>query len=207
MPRVVVLLIGLIVLLLVASQLALPPIAERKVESRLERDGGTARAEVHAFPALRLLFGDGDSLDVRGRGVSLDVRGEAAADLDRLDGFDEVRVRVADATAGPLDVRSFSLARGEGEDHYDLRTGAVTTPREVAGFLGSEAGGPLGGLFGDLAAGSLPGGGNARVPLRLSGKVTSVDGRPSVSGAKGSVAGIPAGPLAQLVVAAVVARL
>ena len=206
MPRVVVLLIGLIVLLLVASQLALPPIAEHKVESRLERDGGSAHAEVHAFPALRLLFGDGDSLDVRGRGVSLDVSGEEA-DFDRLDGFDEVRVQVTDASAGPLDVRSFSLARGEGENHYELRTGAVTTPREVAGFLGSAAGGPLGGLFGDLAAGSLPGGGNARVPLRLSGKVTSVDGRPSVSGAKGSVAGIPAGPLAQLVVAAVVARL
>jgi hypothetical protein len=206
MPRVVVLLIGLVALLLVASQLALPPIAENKVESRLERDGGTAHAEVHAFPALRLLFGDGDSIDVRGRGVRLDVRGEGA-DLGRLDGFDEVSVRVTDAAAGPLDVRTFALTRAEGDDNYDLRTGAVTTPREVAGFLGDQAGGPLGGLFGDLAAGSLPGGGNARVPLDLSAQVASNDGRPTVSGAKGSVAGIPAGPLAQLVVAAVVARL
>src|SRR3954452_21519244 len=114
MPRVVVFLIGGIVLLLVAIQLALPPIAEHKVESRLERDGGTAHAEVHAFPALRLLFGDGDSLDVRSRGVRLDVRG-AGADLGRLDGFDEVHVRVTEADAGPLDV-SLSLDRAEGDD-------------------------------------------------------------------------------------------
>jgi hypothetical protein len=206
MPRVVVFLIGGIVLLLVASQLALPPIAEHKVESRLERDGGTAHADVHAFPALRLLFGDGDSLDVRGRNVRLDVHG-AGADLGRLDGFDEVHVRVTEADAGPLDVRSLSLDRAEGDAQYELRSGAETTPRELAGFLGSQAGGALGGLFGDLAAGSLPGGGNTRVPLRLTAHVTSRDGRPEVTGAVGSVAGIPAGPLAELVVGALLARL
>src|SRR4051812_26654870 len=164
MPRVVVFLIGGIVLLLVASQLALPPVAEHKVESRLERDGGTARAEVHAFPALRLLFGDGDSLEVQGRGVPLDVRG-AGADLGRLDGFDEVHVLVTGADAGPLDVQTLSLDREEGETPYRLRSSAKTTPRELAGFLGSQAGGALGGLFGDLAAGSLPNGGNTQVPL------------------------------------------
>jgi hypothetical protein len=205
MPRVVVFLIGGIVLLIVASQLALPPIAENKVESRLERDGGTAHADVHAFPALRLLFGHGDSLDVRGHGVRLDVRG-AGADLGRLDGFDEVHVRVTEADAGPLDVRSLSLDRAEGDDRYELRSGAETTLRELAGFLGSQAGGALGGLFGGLAAGTLPGGGNTRVPVRLSAHVESRDGRPAVSGAEGSVAGIPAGPLAEVVVGALLTR-
>jgi hypothetical protein len=206
MPRFVVFLIGTIVVLLVASQLALPPIAAHKVESRLERDGGTAHAEVHAFPALRLLFGSGDSLDVRGRGVRLDVHGEGA-DMGKLDGFGKVRVLITSATAGPLDVRSFSLTRSGGEDHYDLRTGAVTTPRDVAGFLGDQAGGALGGLFGDLAAGSLPGGGNTRVPLSVTARVKSNSGHPTVSGAQGSVAGIPAGPFAQLVVGAVLSDL
>src|SRR5215211_4847164 len=69
MPRVVVLLIGLAALLLVASQFALPALAERRAEDRLEEGGGSASADVRAFPALRLLFGDGDSLDVRGRGL------------------------------------------------------------------------------------------------------------------------------------------
>jgi hypothetical protein len=206
MPRVVVILLGLVVVLLVATQFALPSIAEHKVESRLERDGGSATAEVHAFPALRLLFGDGDSLDVRARGVSLDATG-AGADLGRLDGFDEVSVRVAGAEAGPLAVRSLELSRPEGAARYELRSAAVTTPREVAGFLGSQAGGGLGGLFGDLAAGSLPGGGNTRVPLRLTAQVASRDGHPTVIGAEGSVAGIPAGPLAELVVGALAARL
>jgi hypothetical protein len=205
MPRVVVFLIGGIVLLLVASQLALPPIAEHKVESRLERDGGSAHAEVRAFPALRLLFGDGDSLDVRGRGVSLEVRG-SGADLGRLDGFDEVNVRVTEAAAGPLDVRSLSLSRAEGQDRYELKSGAETSPRELAGFLGSQAGGALGGLFGDLAAGTLPGGGDTRVPLRLTAHVESRNGQPAVTGAQGSVAGIPAGPLAELVVGALLTR-
>jgi hypothetical protein len=205
MPRVVVFLIGGIAVLLVASQLALPPVAEHKVESRLERDGGTAHAEVRAFPALRLLFGDGDSLEVQGRGVRLDVRG-AGADLGRLDGFDEVHIVVTSAAAGPLDVQTLSLDRAKGETGYELRSSARTTPRELAGFVGSQAGGALGGLFGDLAAGSLPNGGNTPVPLQLTADVRSNGGRPEVTNAQGSVAGIPAGPLAELVVGALLTR-
>jgi hypothetical protein len=206
MPRVVVYLAGLLVALLVASQLALPVLAEHRAESRLEEGGGQAKVEVSAFPAPRLLFGDGDRFEAQGRGLSVDV-GRQGGDLGRLDGFGEVRVHLTDVSAGPLAVRDFVLSRAKGAAAYDLRMRAITTPREVAGFLGSQAGGALGGLFGDLAAGSLPGGGTQRVPVAVTAQVESRDGRPLVGAADGSVAGIPAGPLAQLVVAAVVARI
>ena len=205
MPRVVVLLIGLAALLLVASQFALPALAEHRAEDRLEAGGGSASADVRAFPALRLLFGDGDSLDVRGRGLRLDLSRRGA--FGGLDGFDEVRVRLAELQAGPLHVSNLVLARPEGAGVYEMRLRGVTTPRELVGFLASQAGGGLGGLFGALAAGGLPGGGDTRVPLRLTAQVESRGGRPSVRNADGSVAGVPAGPLAELVVGAVVARL
>jgi hypothetical protein len=206
MPRVVVYLGGLVLALLVASQLVLPELAERQAESRLEEGGGHAKVEVTAFPAPRLLFGDGDRFEAEGRGLSVDV-GRKGGDLGRLDGFGEVRVHLTTVSAGPLDVRDFVLTRRNGAPAYDLRMSAITTPRDVAGFLGSQAGGALGGLFGDLAAGSLPGGGRTRVPLAVTAQVESRNGRPLVDAADGSVAGIPAGPLAQLVVAAVVARI
>ena len=206
MPRLSVLIGAVVLVLYAASQFGLPAIAEHKARGKLEEGGGRAKVEVAAFPALRLLFGDGDRFDAQGSGLQLDVN-RRGGDFDRLDGFDEVRVRIRESVAGPLDLTSFELARPEGARNYSLRLGAVTTPREVAGFLGSQAGGALGGLFGDLAAGTLPGGGTARVPLRLRARVQSRDGQPVVSTANGSVAGLPAGPLAELVLSTVVARI
>jgi len=206
MPRVAVLILGVLAVLLVASQLALPAIAEHQAQGRLEEGGGRADVEVKSLPALRLLFGHGDRFEAAGRGLRLDVN-RRGGDFDRLDGFGEVRVRLREMAAGPLDVKSFELTRSNGARDYDLRLRAITTPRELAGFVGSQAGGTLGGLFGDLAAGSLPGGGYTRVPLRLTARVESRDGRPAVDAADGSVAGLPAGPLAELVLAAVVARI
>lgn len=206
MRRMVVLLIGVVAVALIATQLALPAIVERRAEKRLEQGGGSADVKVKAFPALRLLFGDGDRFEADGRGLTVDVS-RARGDLSDLDGFDEVRLRLTELTAGPMEVREFVLTRPEDAPAYDLRMSGATTPRDVAGFLGSQAGGALGGLFGGLAAGGLPGGGAARVPVRLAAKVESRDGRPEVTAANGTIAGIPAGPFAELMVAAIVARI
>jgi hypothetical protein len=205
MPRIIVVSVAVAVLLLGASQLLVPPLAEREVEQRLERDGGEAEVELGVFPALRLLFGDGGSLEVEGRGLRLDPRAQEDA-LDRIDGFDEVRISLDDVEAGPFDVDSFELLRDEGERDYRMRLTGTTSGREVARFLGSEAGGPLGAFLGDLAAGSLPATG-AEVPMRLRAIVHSSDGRVETRAVRGSVAGIPAGPFARLVVEAVVRRL
>jgi hypothetical protein len=200
--------IGLATVLVVLAvcQFVLPPLAERKVRDRVAERGGTARVEVSAFPAARLLFGDGDSLRVRGGGLEVDVEEEHRV-LERLDGFDSVDVRLEDVTADPLEVRTFELTRAEGEGGYRVRMDAETSPREVAGFLGSRAGGPLGGALGDLAADNLPGGGTESLPVDIEADIVSRDGEVAASSASGSVAGLPAGPLAELVVEAVVRQL
>jgi hypothetical protein len=197
MPRIAVVLVAALVALGLGSQLLLPPIMEDQVANRLERDGGSATVSLDAVPAVRLLFDDGDKLRVEGRGLRLDVGREG--ELDRLDGFNEVHVSLTDVVADPLRVRRFALTRSSGQRDYAMRMAAVTTPRAVARFLG----GPLG----DLGAGLLPGGGDNRVPLEVEATVRSHHGRREVTSASGSVAGIPAGPIAQLVVDAVVRRL
>jgi hypothetical protein len=205
MPRIVVVSVAVVVLLLGASQLVVPPLAERRVEERLERDGGQADVELSVFPALRLLFGDGGSLEVEGRGLRVEPGAQEDA-LDRVDGFDEVSISLDNIEAGPFDVEFFELRRAEGQRDYRMQLEGTTSGREVARFLGSEAGGPLGGFLGDLAAGSLPATG-AEIPMDLSAIVESRDGRVETRAVRGSVAGIPAGPLATLVVEAVVRRL
>jgi hypothetical protein len=192
-----------LLVLLAACQFVLPPLAERKVSDRIEESGGTARVSIDAFPAPRLLFGDADSLRVRGRGLEVDLSEERQV-LERLDGFDSVDVRIADMRADPLGVDEFELVRDEGEGDYRVSMTGETTPREVAGFLGSRAGGALGGALGDLAAGGLPGGGDDPVPVDIRADVVSRNGEVAVASASGSVAGVPAGPLAEVVVEAVV---
>jgi hypothetical protein len=206
MPRVLLALFGLIVVLLMASQFVLPLIAEGQVEDRLEDGGGSASAEIDAFPALRLLFDDGDRLEARGEGLRLDVTRRQRV-LERLDGFDEVDVELVDFSVGPFDLDGFVMTRREGESSYRTAFSGEASPREVAGFLGAQAGGALGGLLGDLAAGTLPGGGDTPLPVRLTARVESRDGRVDVTSTSGSVAGVPAGPFAQLVIEMVVRRL
>jgi hypothetical protein len=206
MPRVALLLLCLVVLVAAGTQLLLPTVLEGRVADRLERGGGSAHVSLHALPAARLLFDHGDSLKVEGRDLRLQLRGRGEL-LDRLDGFDQVRVRIDRATAPPLAVRSFSLTRPEEGRAYAVRLTGTTSPRDVARFLGSRAAGGLGGLAGDLAAGALPSGGRSRIPLAVAATVRSRDGHRQVTSSRGTVAGVPAGPLVGLVMDAVVREL
>jgi hypothetical protein len=198
MPRVAVLLVGLAVLLAVGSQLLLPPVLEGRVADRLERGGGHADVSLRALPAARLLFDHGSSLKVEARDLRLPLGGREQV-LDRLDGFDEVRVSLHRVRVSPVAMRSFSLTRDHEKGDYAVRMSGTTTPREVARFLG--------GVVGDLAAGALPGGGRDPVPVDLAASVRSRHGRREVVSARGTVAGIPAGPLVGVVLDAVVRRL
>src|SRR3954451_10986948 len=188
MRRIVVVLLAVLVLAIVASQLFGPGIAERRVEHRLERHGGTAKASISALPALRLLFHDGDSLTVKGRGLRLDVE-ERGHDLEGMDGFDKVSVELKQLRAGPLNASSFSMNRGEGERTYQMRIRGSTSAAELGSFLGGTLGGLAGGLLG----------GSEQVPVRVRASIASNGGDVQVRSATGTVAGIPADPLVECV--------
>ena len=202
---------GIVVALLVLAvviQLALPAYLAGRVEDRLEEGGGSAKVHLDAFPALSLLAGRGGGFHAEGKGIRLAAASDRRADpLKRLDGFERVDVTLTDLEAGPLQAGRFELRReGRGQD-FALLVQATTSPQEVAGRLGSLAGGPLGGLVGSLAGGLGAGGARTPIPLELHATVASHEGRPQVEEATGSVAGLPAGPLARLVLAAVLDRL
>ena len=63
--RVALAVAGGLILLFVAAQLALPPIAEHRLRDRLERSGTVERVEISAFPAVKLLWHRADDVTVR----------------------------------------------------------------------------------------------------------------------------------------------
>lgn len=207
MPRVIAIpfaAAALVATLSLATQLVLPALAERQIAGRLESGGGRADVSMSAFPAVRLLFGDGDSLRVKGRRLRLAV-GHDRRLLHKLDGFDAVRVRLRDTEVGPLQLKSFVLDRRDERRDYTVRLAGRTSPRALAAFLGGRAGGAIGGDLGKLAGGLL--GGGLPLALDLRARVRSRDGEPEVQGTRGTVAGFPAGPLVQLALAAVLPRI
>jgi LmeA-like phospholipid-binding len=62
---------GVLAVLLVASQLLLPPLAARVMRQRVGRYGPVLSASIHAFPALELLWGQASSASVRTGGLHL----------------------------------------------------------------------------------------------------------------------------------------
>ena len=206
MPRFALVIAALLAVAGVVQQLALPPLLESEGAKRLEQNGGDVSVSLSAFPALRLLADDGDSIEVTGSDLELDLE-EPVDALGRLDGFDEVRLELTDTEAGPLTVNSFELLRGEDDDAYSLRLDGETSPRELARYIGRQTGGSLGGVLGGLFADAVLPASGAPLPLRLEADVRSEGGRAEADEASGSLAGIPAGPLAELVADAVVRRL
>ena len=189
------------------GQLALPPYLEHRVEQRLEAGGGTAEVSLSAVPAVSLLAGRGDSFKVRARGLRFDLGERRENPFERLDGFDRVDMELTGLDAGPLQVERFQLSRPRRDETYHLTIRATSTPRKLAGGLGSTAAGPLGLLMGSFATGVFPGAGNVAIPVGLEARVDSRDGKPNVRSVYGTVAGVPAGPLAEIVLRAVLDQL
>ena len=201
---------GILIVLALAvlvTQLALLPYLEHRVEDRLEEGGGAADVDIDAFPALALLAGRGDSFRARGTGLRFDTDDRRENPFEHLDGFGSVDMQFRDVEAGPLRVARFDLTRSSRDDPYKLKVSATTTPRELSAELGGAAAGTLGGLIGSLTSGLLPGGGELPLPLELDAIVASREGKPNVTSAEGSVAGLPAGPLAEIILTTVLERL
>jgi hypothetical protein len=194
--------VAVVVVILIASQLLVPGIAERDVEDRLTEGGGQASVSLSAFPALRLLFDDGTRFEARGTGLDLDLNQRVDV-LDRLDGFNKVDVLMEDLVAGPVEVSRFQLTR-EGSDPYRLLSSGQASPAALVDLGADALGIPGGDLFGGLAGQAL---GDAPVPIELDMDLVSSDDGIEVTSGGGTVAGIPTGPIGELITAAIVSRL
>lgn len=207
MPKFVAGIVITVALLAVVVQLALPAYYEGRVEDRLEEKGGSADVSVGAFPAVTLVGGSGKRLKATGNGLAFDLDDQREDPFGRLDGFEDVDLELTDVDAGAIRMSNFELRREGRDAEYEMRVSATATPAGLARELGGAAGGPLGALVGSLATGILPGSGSTELPLDVTASVRSRDGRPNVTDAQGSVAGLPAGPLTEVVLGAVLDRL
>ena len=207
MPSFLAGILATLAVLVVVVQLALPPYLAGRIEDRLEDGGGSANVDLDAFPAVLLLAGRGGSFEVQGEGLRLALGDRREDPLKRLDGFERVKILLTNLDAGPLRTGTFELTReGRGAD-YELTVRASATAQELAAQLGSAGGGALGGLFGSLAGGLMGRAALTPIPLELRATVSSTDGRPDVAEASGSVAGLPTGPLARVVLEVVLDQL
>ncbi len=200
---------GIVVTLLLLAfvvQFALPAYVAYRTEHRLEEGGGRADVKLKAFPALRLLARGGDSIEVDAENLQFDIQDDPGDPFDDLDGFNRVRVDFTDSEADPLQVERFELTREEADGEYELAVSGTSTPEALAQALGEEAGGAIGGFIGQLGADALGGGAGTGVPLELTATIRSDAGRAEILESSGSVAGIPAGPLTEFVVGAVLER-
>jgi hypothetical protein len=199
--------LGIAVLVLLAlagvGQLVIPTLAENRIEGRLTDGGGAAEATLEAFPAARLLFGDGERLAVSGSGLDLALERETNV-FETLDGFDRVDVSLTDFRAGPFAVTDFDLTRPAPSAPYHLVSSSRTTPAELAEYGASTLGfpGPLLGFFADRVPG-----GRQPIPIDLDMELRSDGGRLLVVSGSSRIAGLPTGPLAELITAAVVVQL
>jgi hypothetical protein len=207
MRKVLLAAVAIVLVLLVASQVIAPRVISGEVEKRLTQDGGTAHVTITAWPAATLVGGRGQSIEISGDDLVYDLDERKERPFERLDGFGDVRVDLRDLDAGAVQLTTFTLTREGRDEPYALTMRGTSTPRDLASELGTATGGALGGLLGGLASGVLPDGGVGTVPLRMDATVTSVDGRPRVDRARASVAGVPAGPLTEVVLRAVIERL
>lgn len=205
MRRLMTLILVAAVAVLVASQLLLPRYLEGRIEDRLTVDGGAAEVSLEALPALRLVAGYGDRIEVRASGISIDLATRPAS-LDQLDGFDTVDVRLTDVAARPFRAEAIALTRPTTDSPYKLAVTASVSPRELSSFAGAELGGALGGLFGGLA-GSVSPLADEPIPVDLEVQVRREGERFRITGGAGTIAGFPAGPVAEALAAAIVSRL
>jgi hypothetical protein len=204
MQRWGIIVAGAVVFVLVASQVLVPSLAAREVESRLTEGGGSADVTLGAVPALRLLVGDGERFEVEARDLELELDQEVEV-FDRLDGFGIVEISLTDSRAGPIELSTFELTR-DGSGPYTLSSVGEASPADLVDFGIDDLDLPGGGLVGQ-ALDTLFGTSDVALPIELEMQVASKDGRVEVIEGDAEVAGVPAGPLAEMIAATVVSRL
>ena len=194
-----------VVALLIASQLFLPPFAENRVADDLTAHGGSAKVDLKAFPALRLLTGHGRKLGITASRLSFDLDQSQTDAFKRLDDFRDVNIYISDSRAGPLSIGRFTVASTA--DHtYDVTIVGRGSAADIARYAGSRLGGGLGEALAGLAASAIQGF-TREIPFDARMQIDTSSGSPVASNVSGEVDGLPAGPLAEVVANALLSGL
>ena len=204
MARRLVIVALVLLALLGISQLVIPLIVEHRISDRLTAGGGSAHVSTSAFPAARLLFDEGSRITVTGTGLNLTSESSSGTVFSDLDGYDDVNVNLDHFRAGPFQMASFQLTRTGPDAPYHLAARGRTTPTDLASYGASRFGLPGGPLLSYLGGKVL---GQDSIPIDLDMDLESDGGRVVVTSGTGTVAGIPTGPLAELVTSVVVVKL
>jgi hypothetical protein len=131
MLRAVLAFLGLAVAVLVGGQLALPRIAERRITSDLAHSGEVRRVSVEAVPAVKLLFGHADRVEVEMAEVRAGTTGKLVQLLRRTKGTTHLDARADVVTLGPLRLHGATLHK----DHDALTGQATISESELAAAL------------------------------------------------------------------------
>ncbi len=185
------------------TQSVIPGKAEKKVRDRLTRNGGTADVNIRAIPAIRLLWDDGDELDVQAHGIAIPARDLRGGSFNQLDGFDEMSFEMVRSEVGPFKADRVSLKRGEGEKNYGFTFRGSTSAGQLAKF----ALGTLPPVLRSLIEGLGGRPAEAEIPIRLTAELKSDGGRAELVRGTGTVAGLPLGGIALPIAGAIISRL
>jgi hypothetical protein len=140
----------------VLAQLLLPRIAASTVSSRLDRYGTVESVKVSAWPAVKLLWGSIDSLQVRARELTLSPAQTAKLLWEARDAA-RIELTAASVREGPLQMTDARLTKHDGALHAEARMSssavAAALPRGVSVRLLESGSGRArvrvrGGLFG-----------------------------------------------------------
>jgi hypothetical protein len=204
-PRWGIVVAGTAVFLLVALQILLPSFGERAIESRLTEHGGSADVTLGSVPSVRLLFGDGERFEVHAREIDLELNQDEPV-LERLDGFANVDVSIADSKAGPIDLQSFELHRAGG-GLYTLNADGQTTASSLVDYGIDGIDMPGAGSLASMALDLFGIDTDFAIPIDFDMQLASDDGRLRVVSGGGTVGGVPTGSLAEMITNAVVIKL
>jgi hypothetical protein len=102
--------VAVVLLALVLAQILLPKIAASSITSKLRRYGRVQSVNVSAWPAIKLLWGDADSVKVHMRTVAVTTR-QAATLVWEGRGADEVQFSATSAKVGPLGLERATLGK------------------------------------------------------------------------------------------------
>ena len=101
---------GVVILVLVVAQLALPAIATDRLRDRLSKSGNVIAVEVHAFPAIKLLWNHADRVVVR-MGRYQSGAGSLGDLLSQTSDVGSVDASAQEFSSGLLTVRDAALRK------------------------------------------------------------------------------------------------